>query len=409
MIRRDFLKSATLLSGAASVPGFLARSARSAKAAGSSGAKETVLVVIQLTGGNDGLNTLVPLRDPLYAKSRPVIGIARGQALKLTDDFGLHPAMTDAAKLYENSRFAAVQGVGYPNPDQSHFRSLDVWQAGNTDKQPVDGWVGRALKRSPIPAFHVPGGTLDDSPLALKGAPARVPSVSSIEDFRLQTQAQTRAGRAAQAGAIRAAQTPGDGGDLLDFVARTATDTYASSERLQKLAAGYAPKASYPNSALANRLKLAAQLIVAGTGARIFYLGQDGYDTHAGQGGVVGAHARLVGDLSAAIGAFLGDLAGHGHGERVCVMTFSEFGRRVKENGSAGTDHGAAAPMFLAGAGLKPGLHGTPPDLASETDGNLPVTTDFRRVYAAALEQWLGIPAAPVLGAKYRALELFKA
>ena len=167
------------------------------------------------------------------------------------------------------------------------------------------------------------------------------------------------------------------------------------------------PRRPTPNSALAARLKLAAQLIVAGTGARIFYLGQDGYDTHAGQGGATGAHANLVGDLSASVAAFLDDVAGHGHGERVCVMTFSEFGRRVRENGSGGTDHGAAAPMFLAGAGLKPGLHGTAPDLASEQDGNLPVTTDFRCVYAAALEQWLGVPAAPVLGARHRPLALF--
>ena len=259
-----------------------------------------------------------------------------------------------------------------------------------------------------LPAFHVPGGTLGDSPLALKGSPARVPSVSSIEDFRLQTQAQTRAGRARQTGAIRAASAADSADDLIDFVSRTATDTYASSERLQKLAAGYMPKAIYPNSAFATRMKLAAQLIVAGTGARIFYLGQEGYDTHAGQGGVTGAHANLVNDLSTTLGAFLADLDGHGHRDRVCVMTFSEFGRRVKENGSGGTDHGAAAPMFLAGAGVKPGLHGIAPDLEREKDGNLPVTMDFRRVYAAALEQWLGIPAAPVLGSKFHAIDLFQ-
>lgn len=407
MIRRDFLKSATLLSGAAAVPGFLARSARAAKPSGAPGAKETVLVVIQLTGGNDGLNTLVPLRDPLYQMSRPRLGVPASAALKLTDDFGLHPAMAAAAKLYEQGKFAAVQGVGYPNPDQSHFRSLDIWQAGGTDADPADGWLGRALRANPLPAFHVPGGTLGDSPLALKGAPARVPSVSSIEDFRLQTQSPTRAGRAAQAGAIRAASTSGGADDLLDFVARTATDTYASSERLQKLAAGYVPKATYPNSALANRMKLAAQLIVAGTGARIFYLGQDGFDTHAGQGGVTGAHATLVGDLSGAVGAFLADLAGHGHGERVCVMTFSEFGRRVKENGSQGTDHGSGAPMLLVGGKVKAGVIGDAPSLTPTADGNLAHATDFRQVYAAVLGDWLGLDAAAVLGKGFAPARVF--
>ena len=187
MIRRDFLKHATLLSGAAAVPGFLAKSARAARAAGTPGAKDTVLVVIQLTGGNDGLNTLIPLRDPLYARSRPSLAVPKSKALKLTDDFGLHPAMAGAARLYERGRFAAVQGVGYPNPDQSHFRSLDIWQSGHAGADPADGWLGRALRHAELPAFHVPGGTLGDSPLALKGSPARVPSVGSIADFRLQT------------------------------------------------------------------------------------------------------------------------------------------------------------------------------------------------------------------------------
>ena len=196
--------------------------------------------------------------------------------------------------------------------------------------------------------------------------------------------------------------------DLLDFVRRTAMNTYASSQRLQEVAKNYEPKATYPGTGLANRLKLAAQLIEAGTGARIFYVSIDGFDTHAGQGGAAGAHANLLGEVSGAVAAFYKDLAARGHRDRVCVMTFSEFGRRAKENGSNGTDHGSAAPMFLAGGRVRAGAVGDHPSLTKIPDGNLAHHTDFRRVYAAVLEQWLGLDAKAVLGDGFKPLEVFK-
>ncbi len=405
MLRRDFFKASTLLGFGATAPAFLARAAGpSAKP----GAKDTILVVIQLTGGNDGLNTVIPHADPLYKKHRPTLAVAAADVRKITPELGLHPAMGDMAKLYDAGKLCVVQGVGYPNPSQSHFRSMDVWQAGSTADELPEGWVGRALKQKPLPAFHLPGGAPDASPLALRGAPARVPSVGSLADFQLKTTAMTGADRAAQAGVIRdGAGGPDSGGDLLDFVRRTATDTYASSERLQAVAKGYEPKAVYPATGLATRLKLAAQLIDAGTGARIFYVGMDGFDTHAGQGGKTGAHAALLAELSGAVGAFLADLSARGQGDRVCVMTFSEFGRRVKENGSQGTDHGSAAPMFLAGGKVKAGVIGGAPDLSKIPDNNLPFETDFRRVYAAALTDWLGLDAAAVLGKEFAPLKVF--
>jgi uncharacterized protein (DUF1501 family) len=410
--RRDFLKTSTLLGFGATVPTFLGKTALAAPAAGKPGAKDTILVVVQLTGGNDGLNTVVPFKDPDYAKYRPTIGLKADDLKKVNDDLGLHPALGDLAGLLEDGSLSIVQGVGYPNPDQSHFRSMDIWQAASTAKTLTEGWLGKALKQKPTPGFHLSAGGNETAPLALAGAPARVPSITSLEDFQLKLAAADAGDKANQTKLIEEASkgTPAGTGqpDLLDFVRRTAMNTYAISQRLQDVAKNYQPKATYPGTGLATRLKLAAQLIEAGLGARIFYVSIDGFDTHAGQGGATGAHANLLGEVSGAVTAFYKDLKARGHGDRVCVMTFSEFGRRAKENGSNGTDHGSAAPMFLVGGKVKAGAVGDHPSLAKLADGNLVHHTDFRRVYAAVLETWLGVESKPVLGEGFKPLGVFK-
>ncbi|HSQ58712.1 MAG TPA: DUF1501 domain-containing protein, partial [Gemmata sp.] len=342
MIRRDFLRSSTLLGFGATVPTFLGRSALAAEPLGKAGAKDSVLVVVQLTGGNDGLNTVIPFKDENYYKLRPTIAIPKGQVKKLTDEIGLHSAMGELAKLYtDDAAVCVVQGVGYPNPSQSHFRSMDIWHAASTAENLTDGWIGRALQARPAPAFHLAAGN-ESSPLALAGAPVRVPSVASLEDFKLKTAAASGADGAAQKGVITGvAGGSGEGNSLLDFVSRTQMNTYASSEKLAALGNKYEPKSPYPNTPLATKLRLAAQLIDGGSGARIFYVSIDGFDTHSGQGGTTGTHANLLQQLSDAIAAFHRDLASHGHKDRVCLMTFSEFGRRGHENGSKGTDHGS--------------------------------------------------------------------
>lgn len=410
--RREFLQTSTLLGFGATVPTFLGRSALAARRLGEPGAKDTVLVVVQLTGGNDGLNTVIPFTNDTYYKLRPTIAIAKDQVKKLTDDLGLHPAMGEFAKLYaDDAALCVVQGVGYPNPSQSHFRSMDIWHAASTAENLTDGWLGRTLKAKPAPAFHLAGSN-EVSPLALAGAPVRVPSVASLDDFKLKTAAASGADGAAQKGVITdlasgGRQPLGSTGSLLDFVSRTQMNTYASSEKLAALGKNYTPKVPYPNTALANRLKLAAQLIDGGIGARIFYVSIDGFDTHAGQGGAAGAHANLLQQVADAIAAFYRDLAGRGHQERVCVMTFSEFGRRAHENGSKGTDHGSGAPMFLVGGKIKGGIVGDHPSLTKLDDGNLVHVIDFRRVYAAVLQDWLGVDAQAVLGGEYKPVEVF--
>jgi uncharacterized protein (DUF1501 family) len=234
-----------------------------------------------------------------------------------------------------------------------------------------------------------------------------VPSVGSLEDFQLKTAAADKSDKARQQQLIADASKPTGSGSLLDFVRRTAVNTYASSDRLRQVGKNYVPKATYPATGLATRLKLAAQLIDAGVGARVFYVSIDGFDTHAGQGGAAGAHASLLEEVSGAIAAFYQDVAARGHGDRVCVMTFSEFGRRAKENGSKGTDHGSAAPMFLVGGKVKAGVVGDHPSLTKIPDGNLIHSTDFRRVYAAVLNDWLGVDPVPVVGNGFDPLGVF--
>jgi uncharacterized protein (DUF1501 family) len=407
--RREFLTNSTLLGFGATVPTFLGQSALAVAQTGKPGAKDTVLVVVQLTGGNDGLNTVIPFKDEAYRKIRPTIGIPKDQVKKVTDELGLHPAMGEMAKLYnDDASVCIVQGVGYPNPNQSHFRSMDIWHAASTAETLKDGWLGRALRTHPVPAFHLSGSN-ETSPLALAGATIRVPSVSSLEDFRLKTSAASGADGNAQKGVITGVADASAGSNgLLDFVSRTQMNTYASSEKLAQLGNNYQPKVPYPATPLANKLKLAAQLIDGGIGARIFYVSIDGFDTHAGQGAATGAHANLLQQVSDSISAFYRDLAGRGHKERLAVMTFSEFGRRAHENGSKGTDHGSGAPMFLIGGAVKSGIVGEHPSLTKLEDGNLIHAIDFRRVYAAVLDQWLGVDAKTVLGGEYKAVEVFK-
>jgi len=404
--RRDFLKSSSLIAWGLSVPTFLGRTALAAPTSDKKGAKDTILVVIQLTGGNDGLNTVVPFSDPDYAKLRPTLKLPKDQLKKIDDSFGLHPSMTGLADLYQDKAMCIVQGVGYPNPNQSHFRSMDIWQAASTAKELTEGWLGKSLKAIPsTPAFHL-GGNNEASPLALSGAPVRAPSITSLADFQLKTSSSSGGDAKDQKDIIEGSSKPtGDKPSLLDFVQRTALSTYANSKRLQEVAKNYEPKATYPNNELGNKLKLAAQLIDADLGARIFYVSLDGFDTHANQ---LNAHAQLLTQVSGAMTALYKDLAARGHKDRVALMTFSEFGRRPYENGSKGTDHGAAAPMMIVGNKVKGGIIGKQPSLTDADFGNLKHHTDFRQVYAAVLDQWLGVSSKEVLGQEYKPVDIFK-
>jgi uncharacterized protein (DUF1501 family) len=410
MLRRTFLRqtfaSGGLVAYGLSAPQFLARTACAAPNSNAPGARDTILVVVQLTGGNDGLNTVIPFKDADYAKLRPTLKLPTSDIKKLNDQVGLHPAMGGLANLLQDQALCVVQGVGYPNPSQSHFRSMDIWQAGSLNETLTEGWLGKALKGLPAtPSFHVAASN-ESAPLALAGAPVRAPSINTLEDFQLRTTAASGMDRQAQRNVIEsAAKMTSEQPGLLDFVKRTAVNTYDSSKRLQEIGKNYQPKAPYPQTGLATRLKLAAQLIDAGLGARIFYVSIDGFDTHASQ---LNAHANLLREVSDAMTAFYKDMAARGHKDRILMMTFSEFGRRARENGSKGTDHGSAAPVLLVGGKVKAGVVGEHPSLGKLEMGNLKHHTDFRQVYASILDSWLGVSSKDVLGEKFKAVDVLK-
>ncbi len=406
LTRRNFLKTSSMVALGSAVPAFIGRTASWAAQANEPGGRETILVIVQLTGGNDGLNTVIPFRDDNYGRLRPTLRQPTNQIHRLNDDIGLHPAMNGLASLLQENALCVVQGVGYPNPSQSHFRSMDIWQAASSADELAEGWAGKALRAIPGAAsFHLAGNN-EPAPLALTGAPRRVPSIGSLQDFQLRLEAASNADRARQLAVVESsAASPAAQGSLLDFVQRTATNTYASSRRLQEIGRNYQPRVPYPNTRLANHLRLAAQLIDAGLGARLFYVTHENFDTHAGQ---AVPHAGLLRELSDAVNAFFRDVAARGHRDRVLVMTFSEFGRRAGENGSRGTDHGSAAPMFLVGGRVKPGLVGEHPSLTNLEAGNLRHHTDFRQVYAAVLDRWLGVPSRPVLGGAFTPVDILK-
>ncbi len=407
--RRDFLRfslagsSMVALTGA--IPNFLGKTAAQAPAAPLAGARDTILVVVQLTGGNDGLNTVVPFNNADYIRLRPTLRIR--DSLRVNDSIGLHPAMTGLHGLLEDNSLCIVQGVGYPNPNQSHFRSMDIWHAASTADVLNEGWIGRALRHIPAAnSFHLANQN-EPAPLALTGAPARVPSIATLDDFQMRLQASSAPDRRQQRELLDAVSQPPAGSrpSMLDFVQRTAVQTYASSRRLTEVGRNYQPRVPYPTSALGNHLKLAAQLIDAGLGARLFYVTHDGFDTHAGQ---LPVHTNLLRDVSDSITAFYRDLAARGQRDRVLIMTFSEFGRRGHENGSQGTDHGSGAPMLLVGGRVRAGLVGTHPSLTNLQQGNLPHAIDFRQVYGTVLDQWLGVPSRQVLGQAYEAVDILQ-
>ena len=390
--RRSFLKSSSLLALAPTVPAFLAQTARAA----APDREGRVLVVVQLDGGNDGLNTVVPFGDEAYARYRPRLRLPVDQLIKLNDGVGLHPSLRAAAKLLEQKQLAVVQGVGYPNPNRSHARSMAVWQTARFDPEEHrgSGWIGRALDASPT-ALPVPASLFigtNAPPAALRGRRSVASALAHLEDYRVS----------GMAGPVKAMPAPAD--DLAAFIRRSLLDAYTTADRLSAVARGGASAEGYPQTPLAGQLRLVARLIKASFAARVYYTVQSGYDTHAQQ---LPVHANLLSEWGGAVQAFLDDLAAARLADRVAVLAFSEFGRQVRENASGGTDHGTAGVAFLAGPGVHSGLAGTPPSLVDLVDGEPKMTVDFRQVYATILENWLGLPAKEALGGAFERLPLF--
>lgn len=407
LTRRRFLAdvsaataTAGLVSLAANTPLFLAESA----AAGADQKGDSILVIVQLSGGNDGINTVIPYKHELYKKARPSLVQGEATVIKLQDDLGLHTSLAGFGKLWEAGELGIVQGVGYPNPNRSHFESMDIWHTANLklgDRS--TGWLGRTfdhLKPQQSPALHLGG---DVQPVALSAREVPTPSITSLEQFKLDT-AGSEPRRQAIESAVSSARS--NENDLLKFVSTRSTAALKLSHHLEQSAKNYSTKIKYPETQLAGKLKQVAQLIDAGLGTRVYYVTLDGFDTHSDQ---AQAHAGLLQQLGDALHAFSEDLKAHRQQDRVATMVFSEFGRRVQENSSRGTDHGAAAPLFMIGTKIKAGLIGKHPSLSDLDDGDLKFHTDFRNVYASLLTNWLNWPIQPGLIDAAKPIELFKA
>jgi uncharacterized protein (DUF1501 family) len=379
---------------------------RAAEASERAERNDHALVVIELDGGNDGLNTLIPFEDALYYRNRRTLGIPRKEVIRLDDRVGFHPRMKALGELFRAGQVAVVQGVGYPQPDRSHFRSMEIWHTATTDPAPATGWLGRYLEApsgpepGPGPDAFPRGLALTDSlPQALQAQRATVPVVAQLDSLGEADETQ--------AALLRKLSTaPGAKGPAA-FLRRQADTLYRTADRL-KAAVEKAPPSSaiaYPEGDLGGQLHRAAQILGADLGVRVLFVSQDGFDTHAGQ---ADQHGNLLEGLSQSLDAFRRDLAARKLSDRVLVLVFSEFGRRVDENASGGTDHGAASCLFLVGSSsqVKGGLAGRHPSLETLGDGDLIYNTDFRSVYATILDRWLGCPAEQVLGKPYPILDL---
>lgn len=400
--RREFLrlsaKGAGLLAFSQFAPRFLVQSTLAQTPAPEK--DRTILVLVQLAGGNDGLNTLVPFEDADYYRLRPTLGIPKDKVLRISDTVGFHPAMAAMHALIKDGKLAVVQNVGYPNPNRSHFRSTEIWEtAADSDRVTSTGWIGRYLDNAcagaptdshdPV-AVHITNGVpqsfASDHPHPTFGL---LPGMGNLRENEETRKLLEKMSQAEDRNSPTASTS---------FLEQTFMDTLVTETKVQRVIGGYRSALNYPGNPFAASLRNVAALIASGMPTRVYFVSLSGFDTHSNQ---LTQQANLLGQLSDALSVFQKDLEAHKLDQQVVTMTFSEFGRRPSENDSRGTDHGTAAPLFVMGSRVKAGLHGAAPSLKLERNKDLTFSTDFRQVYATMLESWLSCPAKPVLGADF--------
>ncbi len=427
--RRVFMqRGVALLAATATIPAFLNQTVLALDNPDSllqqpNGKDGKILVVVQLGGGNDGLSTVVPYGDDIYHRGRPVIGIDNKSVLKIDNYVGLHPNLAPLKALYDDGHLGIVQGVGYPNPNRSHFRSTDIWESAQPDRDiATSGWVGRYFDNAcPGCDPHVGVSIGDQLPLAMQGEKVMPLSIERPEAYRYQGHDRTAYEKLNQPPATQPANlmpntlaeaskyqkkmdiTPAS---QLDFLERTAMDAQVSSDDIIRMTRNHRSSVSYPGSEFGNGLQTIAAMIAGGLPTRVYYCSLTGFDTHANQ---KPRHDQLMTQMAQGLSAFWNDLKAQNNQDRVLVMTFSEFGRRVVQNASGGTDHGAAAPMFLMGPKIVPGLLGRYPSLMDLDQGDLKYNVDFRSVYATILQNWMDTPSKPILGNQFPTLPILRA
>ncbi|MFY9630372.1 MAG: DUF1501 domain-containing protein [Candidatus Cybelea sp.] len=402
MQRRNFLLAA--VSGLAVVANpehVFARALAQTPLPGLPGSQGRCLVLINLYGGNDGLNCVVPHGDDRYYQLRQGLAIDRSSVLAIDKNVGLNPGMRSLKALYDKGSVAIVQGVGYPNPDHSHFRSTEIWQTASPQSYQHTGWLGRYFDEAGLARENLFKGVAVSKvlPEVLVSDRTDIPAVPGLNQYSMIADGNAVA-RDAFSRQAHDQRLP-FASPYLAHVMEIEADAQRSSEELPKLIAGYKSKAAYPSTGIGRSLALAAQIVGSNLGTKVIYVEHGSFDTHVNQ---QKTQNQLLLQFSNAIGAFYDDLAAHDNERRVLTLTFSEFGRRIEENGSRGTDHGEASPLFLIGGGVRGGLYGALPDLSATNMGNVRYSVDFRSVYATVLERWLGRPSASVLNGTFQQL-----
>ena len=373
--------------------------------------KDPVLVVLQMTGAYDALNTFIPYSDPHYMDYRPVVNIAPEDVLAVDDKVGFHPAMAPIKEMYDQGKVAVLQGIGYPKPNRSHFRSLDIWHTAEPEKMISDGWLGKAIrdldpnKENILTAVNFGRGL----PRALAASGVSVASVGDLSNYGVLTGIQGAEDRSEALDIFARMYAPMIGtGAVSDYLSQTGLDALKGADILSDAPKTYSSSVEYGGSPLAQWIKNIAQVHLADFGTRIFYTGVNPgtFDTHANENITL---PKLWGDVSNAIADFYEDLKEHNANEEVVILLFTEFGRRVVDNGS-GTDHGSGSVAFMIGDGVKGGLYGEYPSLEPEKldSGDLHWNNDFRRTYATILEQWMGLDANPILGSTYEQFDFIR-
>ena len=410
MTRREFIKKGlTMVAVGMTAPSFLTRTALAlnnpwdvAQLTSRPGVPDDrILVVVQMGGGNDGLNTVVPFANDAYYHARPNLAVPQKDIIRITDEVGFHPSLAKVKELYDKGSMAIVQGVGYPNPSRSHFKSMEIWQTADPEGRIVRyGWIGRYFdSKCPVCERPTVGVNVGPSmPLAMQAESGMGVSLETPEAFQWMPTFNGLGPKEEQElFRLLNAPAPNEPGTI-DFLRHTAMNAFVSSEQVRNATSAYKGGVEYPNSRFAYSMRLIAQMIAGKLQTKVYYAHMTGFDTHAAQRG---PHENLLQQLAEGVSSFYWDLEAQGNAERVAVLAFSEFGRRVSENGSGGTDHGTAAPMFLFGKALKGGLYGSQPSLTDLVDGDLKHVIDFRSVYATMLDRWLGADPAKILGSDF--------
>jgi len=364
--------------------------------------RDPVLVVLQLTGGNDYLNTVIPFNDPLYRDNRPAVGIPDDQVLHIDKDYGFHPAMAPLKNVWDQGKLAIIHGAGYPNSPRSHFRSMDIWHTCEPDKVGTEGWLGRVAREFDPNKENVVtvvsfGPSLFRA-LSVRGVPVACVA-GPLERYGFLPTVQEREQRLKVLDSFARMYKPVVGTGVMEYLGTTGLDSLKGADILKVAPQRYASTVKYPDTPIARKLKGVAQVHFAGLGSRIFYCDHGSFDTHAGQNP---GHGTLWSAVAEGLDAFMTDLREHDHADEVVVLMFSEFGRRVHDNGS-GTDHGAAGPAFVLGEKVKGGHYGEYPSLKAEhlVQGDLNPSLDFRGIYSTILEKWLKLDPKPIVGGRY--------